>query len=437
MFKGTKYIKSFEALKAQIGSKVPGIYVSSKTSTVIPYDFLVDYYKDEPRDVYLVDISGMDKKISHSGEILEVTGAVTWEEAIDYLNSYNLELMTYPTELSASILGGIATSATGEQSFSFGSLRTQVISATQMNCDGEFEVLDHAANKIASKLVSYHQKLDVYQGFKNPPFPICKSNLDKAIGMEGQLGVLTSAKIKVIEKGSDQYFFILLPRWEEDYQAHLEILEKVQSFRDKFFVCELLDSQSLQYLQNPIGKNQDAIFFKIRSENVEEVFESFFANLENVEIENIFEISRKDFTSLRVEVPRTVNEINSRRGVKKVGTDTQVKICKMSELFDYYRDFTQLGVRYNLFGHFGDAHLHFNFMVENEQQNKLVHKSLNEFYVKISRLGGSPFAEHGVGVLKKKFMGPFLNQEIREGIGLIKDTFDPNCIFFPQGPLKY
>ena len=64
---------------------------------------------------------------------------------------------------------------------------------------------------------------------------------------------------------ADQYFFILLPRWEDDDSAHLEIIEKVQRFRAKFFFIELLDSQSLKYLEKPIGENQDAIFFKLRS----------------------------------------------------------------------------------------------------------------------------------------------------------------------------
>ena len=63
-----------------------------------------------------------------------------------------------------------------------------------------------------------------------------------------------------------------------------------------------------------------------------------------------------------MNVPRAIFEVNSKMGVVKKGTDVQIGPEKFKILLDYYRGWTKKGLKYTLFGHFGDGHLHFNFM---------------------------------------------------------------------------
>ena len=46
---------------------------------------------------------------------------------------------------------------------------------------------------------------------------------------------------------------------------------------------------------------------------------------------------------------------------------------------------------------------------------------------------GSPFAEHGIGLFKKKFMNDFYGDNQREMFGILKKKLDPKNQFFPSG----
>jgi glycolate oxidase len=119
-------------------------------------------------------------------------------------------------------------------------------------------------------------------------------------------------------------------------------------------------------------------------------------------------------------------------GVTKKGTDIQVAQKDIKALLDKYRELSKLKVDYNLFGHFGDAHLHFNFM-PTPDQNEYCIKTLDDLYKVIKAWEGSPFAEHGIGLLKKKFISDFYSDNQRKVFKKLKDDFDPYGQFFIEG----
>ena len=119
-------------------------------------------------------------------------------------------------------------------------------------------------------------------------------------------------------------------------------------------------------------------------------------------------------------------------GVTKKGTDVQVGAEYFVDLLKYYRVLASKGVSYNLFGHFGDAHLHFNFM-PTPDKNDFCNQQLENLYAEVLKWKGSPFAEHGIGLLKKKFIPPFFNDHQRQVFRELKKSMDPKGQFFPQG----
>ena len=253
-------------------------------------------------------------------------------------------------------------------------------------------------------------------------------------GTEGQLGIITSAVLKTIPYEEETYLFILLPKWEEDFEPHLEIFHAVQEFREEIRACEFIDSNSLSYLpleKNP-GKNQDIIFLEIKKSHFEKVYENLLSKLTLINEENIFEMNSSKCRDLRVSVPRAIFEVNSRMGVSKKGTDVQVTPQSFRELLSFYKTYTLLGVDYNLFGHFGDAHLHFNFM-PTPDKNDFCNQQLENLYQKVMQWHGSPFAEHGIGLLKKKFIAPFFSDKQKLVFRQLKNKFDPKGQFFPEG----
>jgi FAD/FMN-containing dehydrogenase len=431
-----KVFKSVDELKLHIQTHKPTFYISSQTSTVIPYD-KIEKFLPQNQEYYIGDLSGMPRKMEVSAEgDFVVAGAVSWKEAREFLKPKGRNIMTAPTEELALITAGAATSCTGERCFAYGNLRGQVKKIKYINFMGEEIELDcnRSINLTSDALKTYQQEFNQYRDFKNAPFPRFETETDLLIGTEGQLGVITEITLKTVALEPVQHLFMLLPKWENDYSAHLEIIEKIQSFRDHVISCELIDANAFSFLKEEERPNQgmDAIFFEIKQSSFEHFYENFLATLTTVSEENIFELTESKFHHTRASVPRAVFEENSRMGVLKMGTDVQVKIQDFSKLLDIYRNFATLGVRYNLFGHFGDAHLHFNFMPKPEDTTRCQEK-FEWMYGEIAKLKGSPFAEHGIGILKQKYIKNFWTSTQPLLFKQLKTLHDPHNQFFPQG----
>lgn len=427
--------KNIEELKKHILSDIPTFYFSSATSTVIPYDKLEELYKE--KDFHMADLSGLPAamKITDEGNLI-VRGPVNWEEAKIFLKQYNRTIKTAPTESLALITAGAATSATGERCFHFGTLRSQIKRMKYLDQNAN-EIELHSKNDFPqdfNKIKEYQKEYKDYLDFKNAPFPRFEKETDLLVGTEGQLGVITEIEIETCENKPVNHLFMLLPKWEEDDSLHLEIIKKIQNYRDQVILCEFIDSNSFTYLpeEERPNQNMDTLFFEIFTDQFEAFYEHFVLSLENLNQDLVFEISETKFHQTRASIPRAVFETNSRMGVVKKGTDVQLRIEQFENLLSIYRKFSKKNIRYNLFGHFGDAHLHFNFMPTPEQTQDC-QEELENMYKLVKELKGSPFAEHGIGIIKQKFIKEYWPPSVKDLFKELKIRYDSKNKFFPQG----
>jgi len=422
-------------LKEHIKTHTPTFYMSSGTSTVIPYDKLAEIYKDS--DFVIGDLSQLSPEMTllNNGD-LKIKGAVNWKDANDFLKQYKRVIKTAPTEDLALIIAGAATSATGERCFHFGNFRSQIKEISYLNYNGEKVILksENEFPKHYKNLYAFQNEYSRYEDFKNAPYPRFEKETDLLIGTEGQLGVITDIVIETALEKNVQHLFLLLPKWEDSPESHIEVINKVQAYRSDLILCELIDSNSFNYLpenERP-NKNKDAIFFEVFEDKFEHFYETFLSDLSFLDENEVFELNATKFHHIRASIPRAVFEENSKMGVVKMGTDVQVKTSDFHELLEIYKSFTKIGVNYNLFGHFGDAHLHFNFMPKKDQTN-LCKEQFEKMYERVLKLSGSPFAEHGIGIIKQKFIQNFWNNKIYDMFSELKKEHDPHSQFFPQG----
>jgi FAD/FMN-containing dehydrogenase len=434
----TKTFYSQSDLVSHLKAHQPSFYFSSKTSTVIPYDkldTLLPWKKES--DFFLCDLSKLPShmEVKENGNLV-LRGAVSWEEAKNFLKSKGRNLKTSPTEQLALITAGIATSCTGERCFAFGNMRSQVVRLKYLDFNGaELELKREDDFKSPSPtLKPYQEDFKFYQNFKNAPYPRFEKAIDLMIGTEGQLGLVTEVEIETTDNEAVTYIFMLLPRWEQDMAPHLEIFNAVQSHRDTIISCELLDSNCMGYLKpdEKLGNNQDVIFLEIKSSAFEDIYANVLCNLGMTSEENVFEIAENKFHHVRAGVPRAIFEENSKMGVVKVGTDVQVGPQYFPELLNFYRQASKIGVRYCLFGHFGDAHLHYNYMPRKEETQKCLDE-FQKLYDKVLNWKGSPFAEHGIGLIKQKYIKKFHGPNQLALFHDLKKEHDPYNQFFPQG----
>ncbi len=446
------------SLKENSAHLKPSLIVKgSGTSTVLPFEDLEDL-----RDLFIVvDLSTLEKRMTlgEDGLSVDVQGPVTWKDLKAFAESHGLEVMTSPTEELASVLGGVATSCTGERSFGFRNLRSQVLALDYIDGNGEVHSITHhepiedflqrmGCRNFQSDLKEYQEDFKRFLAFKNGPYPRLEHATDVFIGTEGQLGIVTRVVLALRHREEKSFLYFPMPKWTEDMTPHLKFFTWANERRDRINACEFLDYLSLSFLDKDdvsgsnVPLDSDLLFIEIYSKNLEMMFEDIEnyllkPHLPHLTMDDILVLDEHKSNGLRMSVPRRIFEQNSRMGVLKKGTDVQVAPKDFPNLLKLYQaivfELKKHHISCNLFGHFGDAHLHFNFMPRAGTEELLCQSYLEKFYEDVHQLESSPFAEHGIGLLKIKFITHYHGQRQQKMFQHLKQTFDPQPNFFMKG----
>lgn len=417
------HISSEQQLAEKISSKIPALYLSSQTSTVLPLEKFSNIEQ-------VISVVNLPKKMKVDIESMsvEVHGPVTWGEVEQELASLNLILPSAPTAKTATILAGLATSCTGETSFHFGTLRECIDWIEFIDCEGKKRKFSSQSTEVLASLenfLPYFETQKAYASFKNGPFPKFIKDTDLLIGTEGQLGVITGACFKVHPKPIAHYVLIPTGDWKADASELLSERKRLLEFRDKIFSLEFFDKSCLSLIPDAPLKQSDYIAVEIQEDDIELVFD--------IHDEGLAILESTKWHDLREQIPIQINETLASRSIIKKGTDVQASEENFEDLLGFYRNFTNQVKENYLFGHLGDRHLHFNFL-PHKGEVELVDNLLKNFYHDLATFGGySPFAEHGIGLLKQEFIHNFWYDSQYELFKELKDRFDPDRIFFPSG----
>ena len=100
-----------------------------------------------------------------------ISGAVSWKDARAFLLANKRDIKTFPTEELALISAGAATSCTGERSFCYGNLRSQIVRIKYLNSNGEQKELLRTNQLKEDYLIEYQKEFnEKYASFKNAPY---------------------------------------------------------------------------------------------------------------------------------------------------------------------------------------------------------------------------------------------------------------------------
>ena len=86
------------------------------------------------------------------------------------------------------------------------------------------------------------------------------------------------------------------------------------------------------------------------------------------------------------------------------------------------------GLRYTIFGHIGDNHVHVNILPRDETEGAHARDLYVQFLKYAASAGGTLSAEHGVGKLKRDYLRFFFTDDQLREMATIKNTLDPNGI---------
>ncbi len=367
-----------------------------------------------------------------------------------------------PTEQDCFIGATIATNSSGAKSFKYGATRNYVLELQIVLPTGDVVKLKRGENFAVEKKL----KLTTQNGFvinidlpnynipnvKHTAGYYTKPNMDAIdlfIGSEGTLGIITEAKLKLLEETENLISGIL---FFVDESKSLDFVDdartesiKHRTTKDKIEInargLEFFDYYSLQFLKDDyqqINNNyQAAIWFEQETTcgTEDELLEKWMHLMEkhSADIENSwFAVDNNElekFKRFRHAISSKVSEFIAQKGLRKVGTDTAVPINSFRK---YYKEMktcvTEAGLNYICYGHIGDCHLHLNMLPQNENEliiAKNLYKTLCNSAVKY---GGTISAEHGIGKMKRDYLVDMYGEKNIREMAKIKKALDPNMV---------
>jgi len=139
----------------------------------------------------------------------------------------------------------------------------------------------------------------------------------------------------------------------------------------------------------------------------------------------------------RHSVPETIDlivEENRKREpcITILSTDMAVDDAHFDELFHIYRrDLAATALRWVIFGHIGENHVHPNILARTRAEYEQGHAIFEKWARDVHRMGGSISAEHGAGKIKRKLALIMYGPERMRALVALKRAFDPQLLLGP------
>ena len=142
-----------------------------------------------------------------------------------------------------------------------------------------------------------------------------------------------------------------------------------------------------------------------------------------------FATNEQDHAKLREfrhALPVLMNEWFAKYKQRKVSTDMAVPNDAFAEMLSFYRGALRGGdLRYTIFGHIGDNHLHVNILPRDDDEAAQAREIYRCFIGHAVELGGTISAEHGIGKLKREYLRELYSEKHLREMAALKQAFDP------------
>jgi D-lactate dehydrogenase (cytochrome) len=341
----------------------------------------------------------------------------------------------------------VATNASGARTFKYGPTRNYIRRLKVVLASGE--ILDLRRGEVradASGRIRLGKSIELT--LPDYRLPATRKNasgyfvapgmdaIDLFIGSEGTLAVICEIEVKLLPKPAGLLSGVVFFAREADVLALVrDVRERVDARAVEFFDNESLSFLREQYPTIPAGA-MAAIFFEQETDeaNEEAVLRVWMDLLDQHHAfpDSWFATNEQDQAKLREfrhQLPVLMNEWFSHYKQRKVSTDMAVPDEAFPGLFHLYKERLQSsGLRYTIFGHIGDNHVHVNILPRDDPEGACARELYVEFLKYAASVGGTLSAEHGVGKLKREYLRYFYSDAQMREMAALKKAFDPNGI---------
>lgn len=366
-----------------------------------------------------------------------------------------------PTEMDGSIGGNIAANASGARTFKYGPTRDWVRSLRLMLADGRTVRItrgEHTAVgrrfdcdvdgvRFAFDIPGY----DFNTSVKNAAGLYSKEGMDLidlVIGSEGILGIIVEADLWLTEWHPLISNIVFMP----DDGSSLALIDSIRHdpvIRPEFL--EYFDTGSVELIRRtcrtdptilrPIDGGGSAVFMDLAlDDDVETKYERIFRLIRDnggdpsMSWVSYDQYDRKRMFAFRHSVPKAIFDYVATLkdcipAINKMGTDMSVPEEHNLTMMGYYdRILRESGLEYVVFGHMGNCHPHIEIILKDMEDLRKAKECYDVLALRAFELGGSPSAEHGIGKLKRGYIGMMYGEEGIRQIRDVKRAFDPKLI---------
>lgn len=352
-----------------------------------------------------------------------------------------------PTERGCFVGGNVATNASGARTFKYGPTRNYIRRLTVVLASGEIVDLRRGELRAdANRTIRIGRSINLT--LPDYHMPATRKNasgyfiapemdaIDLFIGSEGTLGVICEIEVRLLPKPEGLLSGVVFFADEADVLALVADARKRVDAR----AIEFFDNESLNFLREKYPSIPSAavaaIFFEQETNEAteESVLSEWMALLDQHHAlsDSWFATNEQDQARLREfrhQLPVLMNEWFAHYKQRKVSTDMSVPDDAFPGLFRLYKDtLISSGLRYTIFGHIGDNHVHVNILPRDDAEGARARELYVQFLKYAASAGGTLSAEHGVGKLKRDYLRFFYTDDQLRAMAAIKKAFDPNGI---------
>jgi D-lactate dehydrogenase (cytochrome) len=450
-----------EILRAATRDKTPVTVSGAGTGTVagrVPFGGVV-LATDKLNHIKQIvhDDHGGGHAIAESGVILS-----------DFQRAVESEGLLYPpdpTERGCFLGGTVATNASGARTFKYGPTRNYVerleialatgelidLRRGELHADknGTITIPLPSGGAIKARLPTYQMprvRKHASGYYVAPGMDL----IDLFIGSEGTLGVILEVEAKLLPKPEGLLSGVVFFTNEEDLLAFVREARKRSlatrggspTVREGSSLdaraLEYFDVESLRFLRQkhdtvPV-ESIGAIFFEqeTTAANEDLLMTEWLSLLERHKAladESWFATNEADQTRLREfrhALPVLMNEWFASHKQRKVSTDMAVPDEAFAGMLRFYQDSLRGGnLRYTIFGHIGDNHVHVNILPRNDTEAARAREIYQTFIRRAVDVGGTISAEHGIGKLKREYLRELYGEKHLREMAELKRAFDP------------
>ena len=365
-------------------------------------------------------------EVDAENQMAVVEAGVTLLEFYKAIEEAGLSFPPHPGEESAMIGGLIATNAGGSRAVKYGVIRNYVRGLEVVLPQGE---IIHLGGKLVKSSTGYNL-------------------LNLFIGSEGTLGIITEATIQLLPPLQVTRSLIVpyLDLEKAIDTVPLLIQKKIVPMAVEFIEKEVIEITE-EYLRKkwPCSEGKTYLLIILDAPSEEEM-----DRLSQVVAEVCLEKGALDiFVADTPKKQELVLEIRSKiyEAIKSQTIEILDISIPRAEIARHVKKVTEVSRKYDIwlptFGHAADGNVHTHIMkaryvegkvislVEEEWRGKF-EKVREELYEDCKARGGVISGEHGIGLVKKRFLPYVLDRDQIELMKGIKRLFDPNRILNPD-----